>query len=298
MSEGKTTQGLKRRSVLAGMAATMAAVPVSASAKPGEADARRFENKVVVVTGGTSGIGRATVLAFAREGAKVGFCGRRTALGRQVEAEVRARGGEATYIKADVQIAAEVKQFVDRVADAYGGLDVAFNNAGINFSRPLHEIDEEDWNRLNDTNVRGVFLAMKYQIPHLLKRGGGTIVVTSSAQAVATRAGGSAYTASKRALVGLVQAAALDYGPRGIRVNAIAPGTVDTPMVREMAGSGLDDAAWAALARKWAEANIPTLKRMATPEEIATAVLSLASDEFPFLTGSTLSIDGGMTAQL
>lgn len=297
MSEGKVTQGLKRRSVLAGMATAMAAVPVAASASPSGAAGRRFDNKVVIVTGEPLVL-VVPLFLHSREGAKVGFCGRRTALGQQVEAEVRALGGEATSIKADVQIAAEVKQFVDGVADAYGGLDVAFNNAGINFSRPLHEIEEEEWNQLNDTNVRGVFLAMKYEIPHLLKRGGGTIVVTASAQAVATRPGGSAYTASKRALVGLVQAAALDYGPQEIRVNAIAPGTVDTPMVRQMAGSGLDDAAWPALARKWAEANIPTLKRMATPEEMATAVLSLASDDFPFLTGSTLSIDGGMTAQL
>jgi hypothetical protein len=133
---------------------------------------RRFENKIIVITGATSGIGRAAALAFAAEGGKVGFCGRREPLGRQVEQEIRSHGGEALYVQADVRVEAEVKSFVDQVAQRYGGLDVALNNAGVTLERPLHEYTSQQWDDVLHTNLRGVFFAMKYQIPYMLAAGG------------------------------------------------------------------------------------------------------------------------------
>src|SRR5260370_28745047 len=208
---GSTTLGAIA-GLFTGLAAGVAVglPPKSAPAPPGPGR-RRFDGKVVAIAGATSGIGRAAALAFAAEGGKVAFCGRRAALGQEVEREIKAAGGEALYVKADVLVEDEVQAFIDRAANTYRRLDVPFNNAGITIEKPLHEYSAEEWDRVNNTNVRGVFLAMKYQIPHMLKAGGGTIVVTSSSNAVATQAKRSAYTASKRALVRLVQAASLDY---------------------------------------------------------------------------------------
>jgi NAD(P)-dependent dehydrogenase (short-subunit alcohol dehydrogenase family) len=259
---------------------------------------RRFEGKVVLVTGATSGIGRAAAKAFAAEGARVGFCGRREALGKAVEHEIREAGGEATYVRADVLQEDQIRAFVDRVCDGYGRLDVAFNNAGITIERPLHEYTVDEWDRVVQTNLRGVFIAMKYEIPRMLETGGGIILVTSSSNAIATQQRRSAYTASKRGLIGLVQSAALDYAPKRIRINAIVPGTTDTELVRRSAGmENVPEAVWQAAASQWAKSHVPGLQRLATPEEIAAFALSLTSDEHPYLTGASLVIDGGKTAQ-
>jgi NAD(P)-dependent dehydrogenase (short-subunit alcohol dehydrogenase family) len=221
---GSTTLGAIA-GLFTGLAAGVAvALPPKSAPLPPAPGRRRFEGKVVAITGATSGIGRAAALAFAVEGGKVAFCGRRTTLGQEVEHEIKSAGGQALYVKADVLVEEEVRAFIDRAVSTFGRLDVAFNNAGITIEKPLHEYSAEEWDRVNNTNVRGVFLAMKYQIPHMLKAGGGTIVVTSSSNAIATQAKRSAYTASKRALVGLVQAAALDYALQGIRVNTLIPG--------------------------------------------------------------------------
>ncbi|WP_407120366.1 SDR family NAD(P)-dependent oxidoreductase [Bradyrhizobium sp. STM 3561] len=258
---------------------------------------RRFEGKVIIVTGGTSGIGRAATLMFAAEGGRVAFCGRNVERGKQVENEVREAGGEAVFIRADLRNEAEVKALVDKTIERYVRLDVAFNNAGISVEKPLHEYSAAEFDDVLGTDLRGVFLSMKYQIPHMLQKGG-SIVGTSSSNAIATTANRSAYSAAKRGLVGLVQAAALDYARYGIRINTLIPGTTDTPFIRRLSGmENLPDAAWHVAIAQWAKSHVPGLQRVATPEEIAAFALVLASDDHPYTTGGQFVIDGGKTAQ-
>jgi hypothetical protein len=293
---------IDRRAVLGFAAAAMAGSLAACSspttaAQTGPPARQRFKDKVVLITGATSGIGRAAAEQFAREGARVGFCGRRENLGHEVENAIRACGGETTYIRADVRNESDVKTFVEEVVRKYGRLDVAFNNAGITLEKPLHEYSSAEWDDILATNLRGIFLAMKYEIPHMLAQGKGNIVVTSSSNAIATSDKRSAYSASKRGLVGLVQAAALDYASKGIRINALIPGTTDTELVRRAAGmEGVPDALWETAARQWAKSHVPGLERMATPQEIAAFALVLASDDHPYMTGSQMVIDGGKTA--
>ncbi|QKW06735.1 SDR family oxidoreductase [Streptomyces sp. NA04227] len=300
---GSTNGPLSRRAVLGGAATAATGLAVgaaSARAADGQAGGRgRYAGKTVLVTGGTKGIGRAMAVAFAREGAKVGFCGRTAELGRAVEREIREAGGEATYIRADVRQAAEVAAFVDRTVTTYGGLDVALNNAGV--QRPftdLHEVSVADWDDVHATNIRGVFLAMKYEIPHMRRLGGGVIVVTGSSNQFQTRPGLASYTSSKNGVTGLVQAAAIENGPHGIRVVALAPGITDTPMLDVHRPGGISDGEWARLKADLASRSVDAFKRAARPEEIATAALGLASPDFGFQTGSTHLVDGGQLAGL
>ncbi|MFC3505596.1 SDR family NAD(P)-dependent oxidoreductase [Micromonospora krabiensis] len=246
----------------------------------------RFAGKVVLITGGTSGIGAAAAHAFAAEGARVSFCGRRAHLGEQVRRQIDEAGGTARYVPADVRNPEQLQRFVDGTVEAYGRLDVAVNNAGITRTAAVHELALQDWTDVLDTNARGVFLAIKYEVPHMLRAGHGIIVCTTSES---RRPGGAAYTASKQALKGIVEAAAMDYGHRGIRVNAIAPGTTDTPFVRP---DGLPDVVWEAFKRAWGPLNVSALQRMATPQEIARAVVALSTDDFSYLAGSTVLVGG------
>jgi len=284
---------------VAGLAAGIAVGAHEVPAAPGRVSSRnRFGNKVVMITGATSGIGRAAAIAFAREGARVTFCGRREALGAEVEQSIRGSGGTARYFHADVRVEANMKEFADFTVAQFGRIDIALNNAGITLEKPLHEFSASEWDDVLSTNLRGVFFAMKYQIPVMLADNGGTIVVTSSSNAIATQAKRGAYAASKRGLVALVQAAALEYGPHNIRVNAMLPGTTDTALVRRVAGmENVPDAVWRAAAAEWAKSHAPGLGRMANPEEVAEFALALSSDEYPFLNGAALVIDGGKTAQ-
>lgn len=257
----------------------------------------RFKNKVILITGATSGIGAVATKMFATEGGKVAFCGRREDRGAQVESDIRAQGGEAKYIRADVRIEDDVRRFVDTAAELYGGLDICFNNAGITIERPLHEYTAAEWDDVVNTDLRGNFFALKYEVPHLIRRGGGIVVVTASSNAIATSPKRSAYSAAKRGLVGMVQAAAQDYADKNIRINVLIPGTTDTELVRRAAGMmNAPDAMWEAAAAVWAKSNVAVAQRLARPEEIAAAALMMASDEFTYLNGAQIVVDGGKTA--
>ncbi|WP_163507776.1 SDR family NAD(P)-dependent oxidoreductase [Fodinicola acaciae] len=300
---GHSRRGLLRGAAIgaAGLAAGFgagAAVGVGAAAPPYRPSGRRrFAGKVVLITGATSGIGRAAAIQFAAEGGKVGFCGRRVDRGRAVEAEIRAAGGEATYIRADVRVESGVRSFVDQIAKKYGGLHVAFNNAGVTIEKPVDQLSSAEFDQVVHTNLRGAFLATKYEIPHLVAAGGGVILVTSSSNALSTTENRAAYTASKRGIVGLVQSAAFDFAPKGIRVNALIPGTTDTELVRRAAGMlNAPESVWRVFAAQWAKSHVPGLGRMATADEVAAFALALASDDFPYMTGAQMVLDGGKTA--
>ena len=246
-----------------------------------------FTNKVVLVTGGTSGIGKATAIAFANAGAKVVLTGRREKEGKEVAAEITKTGGIAAFIQADVSKDADVQKAVDFVLSTHGRLDVAFNNAGVEIVGPLDQVTEEQYRRTFDINVWGVLNSMKHEIAAMLKTGGGAIVNTSS---VAGRIGlpkASIYVATKHAVEGLTKAAAVEFAKQGIRVNAVAPGTIETEMIDRM-----DDKE--GNVRKWLLSLHP-VARFGTGEEIAAAVLYLASDAAKFTTGAILAVDGGWT---
>jgi NAD(P)-dependent dehydrogenase (short-subunit alcohol dehydrogenase family) len=302
MTETGETPKASRRALLAlGIAASTAAAACAPAAPvlPPAATGRRFEGRRVLITGATSGIGRASAEAFAAEGAHVVFCGRRADRGAEVQAAIRGAGGRADYIRADVRDQAQVAAFTRAAVQRMGGLDIAFNNAGVTVSRPLHEIALADWDNVIDTNVRGVFLAMQAQIPVMLEQGRGTILVTSSANAAGSRPNLGCYNASKKALLGLVETAALEYGPRGIRVNAICPGVVDTAMIRRQAGmESAPDPVWNAGLGVWANQNVHAFHRPASAAEMARAVLALASDDMGYMTGAAVYVDGGMAAAL
>jgi len=306
MSEDEAPKRVTRRTALtaaggimvgaaAGAAGGMAFAAGGAPAPIRLDGLKRFAGKVVAITGATSGIGRAAAVAFAREGASIAFCGRREGLGAEVQDEIHSAGGKAHYIRADVRKEADVAAFVDGTVKAFGGLDIALNNAGITVERPLADFAADEWDDVVNTNLRGVFYAMKYELPHLVARGGGQILVTSSSVANYASPKRSVYIATKAGLIGLVRATALDYADRNIRVNAILPGTTDTAFVRRVAGmEDMPDAVWEVGAGQWAKSNVRGLKRMAKAEEIAAFIVAAASPDLTYLTGAALSSDGGM----
>jgi NAD(P)-dependent dehydrogenase (short-subunit alcohol dehydrogenase family) len=249
-----------------------------------------YTNKVALVTGGTSGIGKATAIEFARAGAKVVLSGRREKEGAAVVAEIQHLGGEATFIRADLARDADVKAMVDFTVATYGRLDVAFNNAGVEWFGPLDQATEAEYRRVFDINVWGVLNAMRHEIPVMLKTGGGAIVNTSSVGGHIAMGQASIYIASKHAVEGLTKAVALEFARQNIRVNAVAPGTTATDMFDrafETAGDEVRDSIISRVPVGW----------VGSSEQIAAAVLYLCSDEAKFTTGTSLVVDGGWLAQ-
>ena len=247
-----------------------------------------FTGKVALVTGGTSGIGKAAAIAFARAGTKVVLTGRREKEGAQVVAEIKKLGGEAAFVRADVAKDGDVKKMVDFTVDKFGKLDVALNNAGVEWKGPLDQATEAEYRRVFDINVWGVLNSMRHEIPAMLKNGGGAIVNTSSAAGHVGLPQVSVYIASKHAVEGLTKAAALEFAKQNIRINAVAPGVIATEMLDRFAGKEGE--------MRDSLASITPAGRIGASEEIAAAVLYLASDAAKFTTGASLVVDGGFIA--
>jgi NAD(P)-dependent dehydrogenase (short-subunit alcohol dehydrogenase family) len=253
---------------------------------------RILEDKVALVTGGGTGIGRATALAFANAGAKVVVSGRREKEGFETVALIKKSGGQGTFIKTDISKESEVQVLLAQTIATYGRLDAAFNNAGIEgeVGKQTHEQTLDNYRAVMDTNVLGVLLAMKHEINAMLKNGGGAIVNNASVGGLIGFPGASVYVASKHAVLGLTKTAALEYGKQGIRVNAVSPGGIETPMLDRFTG-GPGTEFFNQLAA------MHPVGRLGKPEEIAEAVLWLCSDKASFVTGLSLTADGGWTAQ-
>lgn len=247
---------------------------------------RRLEGRVALVTGASSGIGRETARLFAAEGAKVVVAARRRDALDSLVAEIAAAGGQAVAHAGDVRSEAFAAALVDLATSRFGGLDIAFNNAGtLGEAGPTTGISEAGWNDALATNLTSAFLGAKHQIPAMLRGGRGAIIFTSTFVGyTCSFPGVAAYAASKSGLVGLTQALAAEYGPKGLRFNAILPGAVDTPMYREMNDTETSQAFIT---------NLHALKRVATPQELARSVLYLACEDSSFVTGTAMLVDGG-----
>ena len=254
-----------------------------------------FAGKVVIVTGAASGIGRATALAFAQKGASVALVDIERAQGEDALREAIARGGRAIFVEADVSIEADARKLVDQTATAFGGIDILHNNAGIVSYATVPEMSADEWDRVLAVNLKSVFLCSKYAIPEMVKRGGGVIVNSASAQGFASQPQMAAYAASKAGIIGMTRTMAIDHARDGIRVACVCPGPIDTPMVRRAASRFSSDDPDAAM-QGWADAQ--PIGRIGAPEEVANTVLYLASPDASLITGSALILDGGLLASL
>jgi NAD(P)-dependent dehydrogenase (short-subunit alcohol dehydrogenase family) len=249
----------------------------------------RFEKKVALITGGTSGIGEAAAVLFAEEGAQVAIVGRNKERGNAVAQRI---GRNAIFIQADVCSADDCRRSIERTVEAFGRIDVLFNNAGVYFANDTIDCSEDEWDAQIDTSLKGAFLMSKFALPHMIAQGSGSIVNCSSGWGLVGGAKAVAYCAAKGGMIVMTKAMAIDHGPQGIRVNAVCPGDTETPMEHEDArnqGLSWDEYVQHAVAGR-------AIERMATPEEIARAVLFLASDESAFTTGVALPVDGGGVA--
>jgi NAD(P)-dependent dehydrogenase (short-subunit alcohol dehydrogenase family) len=252
---------------------------------------REFAGKVVFVTGAANGIGRAAALAFARAGASVVVADISEPGSQETARMVEGLGGRGLAVRCDVTRAEDVKAALAKTVEEFGRLDFAFNNAGIEPKKPAPtaDYDEDEWNRIIDVDLRGVFLCMKHEIPLILKQGGGAIVNTSSGAGVIGIKGSPAYTAAKHGVIGLTKAAALDYAAQNLRVNAVCPGYIDTPMMGRFTGGTAEGRAKVI--------SEEPIGRMGSAEEIAAAVVWLCSSGAGFVVGHAMVIDGGQTIQ-
>jgi NAD(P)-dependent dehydrogenase (short-subunit alcohol dehydrogenase family) len=251
----------------------------------------RLNGKVAIITGGTSGIGEATAVLFAREGAKVAITGRNQERGEKIVSHITNNGGQAIFLKCDVRFADQCRGSIEQTLAKFSQLDILFNNAGIYLPQTVLECSEDEWDLTMDINLKGTFLMSKHALPGMIARGSGVIINNSSGWGLVGGDKAVSYCASKGGVVLLTKAMAIDHGPQGIRVNCICPGDVDTPMLpvdAQMRGLGRDEYMAGA-------ANRP-MGRVGTAEEIAKAALFLASDESSFMTGASLVVDGGGTA--
>ncbi len=246
----------------------------------------RLKNKTAIVTGGSSGIGKASSILFAREGAKVVVSDIADKAGVDVVKTIRENGGEATYVYCDVTKEEQARNLVAQTVEKYGRLDILYNNAGIGMVKLLPEMMEQEWDRIFSINVKGVFLCSKYAIPQMKKQGKGAIVNTASNWGLIAYPHWPAYCATKGAVVMLTKALAIDHAPDNIRVNCVCPGNIDTPLLR----AGIEAEG------KFEEA-VKTMGRLAKPEEVANLALFLASDEASYITGAAMVVDNGESAR-
>jgi len=252
----------------------------------------RFQDKVVVITGAGSGIGRATALAFGREGAKVVAADLEAASAQATAGQIKAAGGRAESLQVDVSVAADVERMVTTTVERLGGLDVLVNNAGVFFQVPVAQVPEEQWDRLMSINLKGVYLGCKHVVPQMIRQGRGAIVNTASIAGLRGFAGYGTYGAAKGGVVQLTKAFALEVARVGIRVNCVCPGIIETAMLDQgVAEMGLDRSMFVQLAGA-----AHPMGRIGRPEEVAAAILFLASDDASFITGIALSVDGGLWA--
>jgi NAD(P)-dependent dehydrogenase (short-subunit alcohol dehydrogenase family) len=253
----------------------------------------RLKNKVAIITGAGGGQGRAAALLFAKEGAKIVASDWNTQSGEETAAQVKAAGGEAIHVGADVSVLPQVCRIIDGALESYGRIDVLYNNAGVGYSstlsmRDILKTSEEDWDRVLAINLKSVFLTCKCAIPEMLKTGGGSIINTSSVAALIGGEDAHAYTAAKGGMISLSRALAVEFGPKNIRVNCICPGVIDTPMVESVI---------APLKNSNRPLRFSPIQRLGTAEDIAYCALYLAADESSFVTGAVFVIDGGVTAR-
>lgn len=244
-----------------------------------------FKGKTAIVTGGATGIGRAAAIRFANEGASVVIANRNAETGQSVVDEIKSAGGSAIFVQTDVSVAGDVERMVDRCISEFGSLDIAFNNAGVSGSQfiPSADFSEDDWDFTLDINLKGVWLCHKYQIPAMIRSGGGAIVNNSSVAGKIAAAHGAHYAASKHGVLGLTKSMAWEYAKYGIRVNAVCPGVIDTELADFLTAPEVAEKVKA----------MHALNRFASPAEVANAVVWLCSEDASFVTGTSLDVDGG-----